>query len=56
VFAGISLKGATLRADQDANRELYGKEIENRDIVKSAESPKAATALLAQLNKYSSRK
>jgi SH3 domain-containing YSC84-like protein 1 len=56
VFAGISLKGATLRPDQDANIELYGKEIENREIVNNAQVPDAAEPLLAQLNKYSSRK
>ena len=56
VFAGISLKGATMRADQDANKELYGKEIENREIVKSVATPKSASPLIAQLNKYSSRK
>jgi lipid-binding SYLF domain-containing protein len=56
VFAGVSLKGATLRTDQDANRELYGKEIENREIVASATPPESASPLIAQLNKYSSRK
>ena len=33
VFAGLSLDGATLRGDLDANRELYGKRLHNRDIV-----------------------
>jgi lipid-binding SYLF domain-containing protein len=56
VFAGISLKGATLRPDRDANKEIYGKDLENREIVKSTAAPKAAQALLAQLNKHSSRK
>jgi SH3 domain-containing YSC84-like protein 1 len=56
VFAGISLKGATMRPDREANKELYGKDIENRDIVNSAAAPEAASALLAQLNKHSSRK
>jgi lipid-binding SYLF domain-containing protein len=56
VFAGISLNGATLRADQDANKELYGKELANREIIKNANPPEAASTLIAQLNKYSSRK
>ena len=56
VFAGISLKGATLRTDQDANRELYGKEMANGEILASGEPPQSAAPLLAQLNKYSSRK
>src|SRR4029077_4342621 len=33
VFAGIALKGATLRQDVDANEALYGKKLENREIV-----------------------
>jgi lipid-binding SYLF domain-containing protein len=33
VFAGISLKGATLRQDKDANEDLYGKPLTTRDIV-----------------------
>jgi lipid-binding SYLF domain-containing protein len=56
VFAGIALKGATLRGDTDANKDLYGKEMDTRTIVATAEAPKSAEALLGQLNKYSSRK
>jgi lipid-binding SYLF domain-containing protein len=53
VFAGISLQGSTLREDGDENRELYGKEIANREIVKGALAPPAAAAgLMAQLAKY----
>lgn len=33
VFAGISLQGATLRQDLDDNEALYGKRIENRELV-----------------------
>ncbi len=33
VFAGISLKGATLRPDDDVNKDLYGKDVSTRDIV-----------------------
>jgi Las17-binding protein actin regulator len=33
VFAGISLQGATLRQDLDDNAVLYGKKLENREIV-----------------------
>jgi lipid-binding SYLF domain-containing protein len=56
VFAGISLKGATLRGDGDANKDLYGHELTNRDIVTKQESPHAAGPLMAVLNRYSSRK
>jgi lipid-binding SYLF domain-containing protein len=33
LFAGISLEGATLRPDQDTNRELYGRSATNREIL-----------------------
>jgi lipid-binding SYLF domain-containing protein len=54
VFAGVSLGGATLRNDLDANEELYGKRLHNRDIVmRRVKAPEAATKLLSLLNKYS---
>jgi SH3 domain-containing YSC84-like protein 1 len=57
VFAGISLQGATLRQDLDVNRELYGKTLENREIMKQdLPVPEPATGLLAVLDKYSSRR
>src|SRR5881628_523612 len=57
VFAGISLQGATLRQDLSDNRELYGKTIENREIIeKGVATPKAAAPLISLLNKYSSAK
>jgi lipid-binding SYLF domain-containing protein len=33
LFAGISLEGATLRPDEEANRELYGRDTTNREIL-----------------------
>jgi lipid-binding SYLF domain-containing protein len=33
LFAGISLEGATLRPDDDTNRELYGRNATNREIL-----------------------
>jgi lipid-binding SYLF domain-containing protein len=57
LFAGISLKGSTLREDKTWNRELYGKELSNKDIItKGTAAPQAATELLTELNRYSSRK
>src|ERR1051325_11034885 len=42
LFAGVSLSGATLREDSDWNKDQYGKEITNRDIVKgTTAAPKA---------------
>jgi lipid-binding SYLF domain-containing protein len=56
VFAGVSLQGATLRQDLDDNAILYGRPLENRQIVTtSVRPPKAAKKLMDLLNKYSSR-
>jgi lipid-binding SYLF domain-containing protein len=33
LFAGVSLEGATLRPDGDTNRELYGHDATNREIL-----------------------
>ena len=57
LFAGLSLEGATLRQDDEWNKDLYGKTISNNDLVMSdTRPPAAASKLLAELNKYSSRK
>jgi lipid-binding SYLF domain-containing protein len=57
VFAGVSLQGATLRQDDDANKGMYGKKSTNREIVTGdVTPPQDAAPLLAALNKYSSRK
>ncbi len=54
VFAGISLEGATLRNDLDENEALYGKKLDNRDVVKgSTSTPKAALEFIGTLNKHS---
>lgn len=57
LFAGISLEGATLRPDDDANKDLYGRQVSNADIVQGTIVPPAAAAgLLAELNRYSNRR
>jgi lipid-binding SYLF domain-containing protein len=54
LFAGVALEGATLRQDLDDNGTLYGKKLENREIVtKGVRAPKAAAKLIALLNRYS---
>ena len=55
LFAGISLAGSTLRADNDANKNLYGKEIRAQDIVfnHAVETPASAKLLVDTLNKKS---
>ena len=56
LFAGLALEGATLRQDLDDNATLYGKKMENRDIVTSGMlAPKSAAKLMALLNKYSAK-
>ena len=56
LFAGLALEGATLRQDLDDNAALYGERLENRAIVTTAvRTPKAASKLVALLNKYSPR-
>lgn len=56
LFAGLALEGATLRQDLDDNAQLYGKRLENKEIVTTAvRTPRAAAKLIAQLNKYSAR-
>ena len=57
VFAGISLQGATLRQDIADNRELYGKTLENREIIeKGLPVPDKAKDLIKLLDKYSPKK
>jgi lipid-binding SYLF domain-containing protein len=57
LFAGVSLTGATLRQDLDTNRALYGKTLENREILQgNLAVPGAASGFIAALNKYSSRR
>ena len=33
LFAGVSLQGSTLRPDNDANRNLYGRKVSAREIL-----------------------
>ena len=54
LFAGVSLEGSTLRADGDANKIVYGKEMDPREIVKGGvEVPAAAKPMIDLLNKRS---
>jgi len=57
LFAGVSLQGATLRPDDDANKDMYGKTMSNQDVVLgSAQPPRSAAGLIAALNRHSSRR
>jgi lipid-binding SYLF domain-containing protein len=57
VFAGISLEGSTLRPDDKANRDLYGRSITATQIIKESEvqAPSVASNLIAQLQNASPR-
>ena len=44
LFAGISLEGATIHADGDANRELYGRNATNREVLTGDFKTPAAAA------------
>lgn len=53
LFAGVALEGATLRQDLDDNAELYGKPLDNREIVtKGVIPPVSAAKLLTELDRY----
>lgn len=50
LFAGVSLGGASLEPDKDANQRLYGKAVTARDIVRGVQSPSAAESLISLLD------
>lgn len=55
LFAGVSLSGSTLKADDDANKELYGKKLTAQQIVfqHAVRPPASARLLLSTLEKHS---
>jgi lipid-binding SYLF domain-containing protein len=55
LFAGVSIEGGTLRIDEGANENIYGKGAGGREIVRKGmyKAPEAASELLAQLNSRS---
>jgi lipid-binding SYLF domain-containing protein len=57
LFAGISLEGSTLRPDDDANEQVYGRKITSRDIVlgKDVAVPTSGRRLVRILQKDSPR-
>ena len=53
VFAGIALQGSTIRQDKGENKELYGRELTNREIVTGGVAvPAAAQGFIKALGKY----
>lgn len=55
VFAGLSLEGSTMRSDNEANKNLYGKDLNAQQILLQNEvkTPPAGKALISLLNKVS---
>jgi lipid-binding SYLF domain-containing protein len=54
LFAGVSIEGATMDTDNDANRALYGKDLGAQDIVKGSQPVvPAAKPLINLLDKTS---
>lgn len=53
-FAGVALKGTTLKQDNDANEALYGKKMSASEILSGTTAPPAgATPMLNALKMYS---
>jgi lipid-binding SYLF domain-containing protein len=54
LFAGVSLEGATMDTDKDANKSLYGKEMGAVEIAEGTQPvPPAAKPLVDLLDKTS---
>lgn len=54
LFAGVALKGSTLRSDDSDNKKLYGKEVKHEDILRGrVPAPAVAKPLLDLLGQYS---
>jgi len=55
VFAGVSLEGSTLRSDDGANKNLYGKELSAKQIVREGkvQTPASGKPLIQLLQKTS---
>jgi lipid-binding SYLF domain-containing protein len=55
LFAGISLEGSTLRPDNGANENVYGRKIAAEDIVRkgAAQTPASASKMISLLNSKS---
>jgi lipid-binding SYLF domain-containing protein len=57
IFGGLTLEGATLRPDHDADRDLYGKDMSSREILTGdVAAPAVADKLKHAINRESNRK
>jgi lipid-binding SYLF domain-containing protein len=56
VFAGVAIKGSTLRSDDGDNKALYGRAVTHEQILQGkVKTPAAAASLMATIRKYSVR-
>ena len=57
VFGGLSLEGSTIRSDDEANKKLYGKDVNAKQIIveRDVKSPAAAQSLEQLLTSTSPR-
>lgn len=57
IFGGLDLTGAAMTEDHDANKELYGRDISNKEIATGdVRTPPAARQFVHTLDRISSRK
>lgn len=56
LFAGLSLKGAVLRPDNDANAKLYGREVDAKELIEKANLavPEPASKFIQSVTRASS--
>lgn len=53
VFAGVALEGGTLREDDSANKDLYGRALTNREILTGGvPAPEGASAFLSAIKSF----
>ncbi len=56
VFAGVAIKGSTLRSDDSDNKALYGRAVTHEQILGGkVKTPAAAIPLLTVIRRYSTR-
>jgi len=56
VFAGVTLDGASLRADNDDNEAIYGRRLRQQEILQgNVAPPEVANRLYDELNNYAPR-
>jgi SH3 domain-containing YSC84-like protein 1 len=57
LFIGVSLAGSSLRPDGDANKAIYGRDVDPKELVHSASTPipPSAKLMISTLNRRSPR-